>query len=186
MAVPARHLAVLARRAMRIIARFAKVAVRPLTVKRNAVFAGAYRHQGRQRRNSFVIGEPRFLIGEPDHLDLHDRLVVMRFQGRADSSHLDELSNPDLLRIGVEAEHEMRGEVLFEDRQSFGPSTFGRMKDARSRGVEEHRVIKMGYAAYLSYRKFPCLIQPGLDRTGHRVPLPKKSGSKVRFHQRYA
>src|SRR6266436_2689866 len=132
---------------MRIGARFAKIAVRPRMGKRNAVFAGAYRHQGRECRDSIVIREPWVFFGEPDHLDLHDRLVVVRLQGCADRSYLDELSDPDLLRIGVEAKHEVRGKVLFEDRQTSDPSPFCRMKDACSRGVEQHSVIEMGYAA---------------------------------------
>ena len=40
----------------------------------------------------------------------------MTFQGRADGSYLHELCNPHLLRISVETQEEMWGEMLLEDR----------------------------------------------------------------------
>jgi hypothetical protein len=102
-----------------------------------------------------------------------DRQVCHSLHSSADSSHLNELGDPDLLGIGVVAEHEMGGEVLLEDCQASGPSTFGRMKHARSWGVEEHCFIVVRYASYMSYRKFAGFIQPRLDWTSDRFPSAK-------------
>src|SRR5271165_7470882 len=82
---------------MGIVAGFAEVAVRPWTMRRNAVLTEADRHQGRQGLDGLVVGKPRLLLRESDYLDLHNRLVVVRLQGRADGSHLHELGDPDLL-----------------------------------------------------------------------------------------
>jgi hypothetical protein len=84
-------------------------------------------------------------------------------QSRADGSYLNELGDPDLLGIGVVAEHEMRGEVLLEDCQASGPSTFGRMKHARPWGFQGYCFIEVRYASYMSYRKSARFIQPRLD-----------------------
>jgi hypothetical protein len=80
------------------------------------------------------------------------------------------------LRIGIEAEHEMRGKMLFENSQTSNPSSFGRVKDARSRGVKQHSLIEMGDAPYMRYWKFARLIQPGLDSSRHRASPQNQFG----------
>jgi hypothetical protein len=69
----------------------------------------------------------------------------------------------------------MRGKMLFENSQASNPSSFGRVKDARSRGVKQHSLIEMGDAPYMRYRKIARLIQPGLN-SGRHCASPNQFG----------
>src|ERR1700722_4886399 len=93
----------------------------------------------------------------------------MRLQSCSDRSDLDELRYPDLLRIGVESDHEMGSEVLFENRQTPPPAPLGRMKDTGSRRVQWHWLVEMGNPSDMSYWEFASLVQPGLNVIRHRV-----------------
>ena len=156
--VPTRDPPELARRPMRVVTGFAEIAVRPRMAERNAVLDGARRHQGRQGRSGFVIWEPWRFFREAHHFDLHNRLVVMSYQGRPDRPNLHKLGDSNSLRIRVEAEHEMRGIVSLEYCKTTGPPALGCVKNSRSRRVEAHPLIEMRYSAYVSYWKLTSLI----------------------------
>src|SRR5262249_47708869 len=128
--------------------------------------------QGCQGLDRLVVRKPRSFLREADHLDLNDGLIVVGLQRRADGADLNELCDLDLVGVGVEAEHEVRREVLLENREAAGPSALGRMKHAGSRRIEEHALIEMRYAADMGYGECACLIQPRFDSSSHRARPP--------------
>jgi hypothetical protein len=80
------------------------------------------------------------------------------------------LGYADFLHVRVKAQHEVRRKMMLKDRQTTSPSAFCRMKDASSRGVEEHPFIDMGDSSYMGYRVLACLLQPRLGILGHYRP----------------
>src|SRR3954451_6324365 len=91
----------------------------------------------------------------------------MGSQCGANRADLDELSDPDFAGLRIEAEHEMRCKMLFEDRQTSCPSAFGRMKNSGPRRRQIYVLIEMWNAADMLDFEPSRLIEPGFD--GHRA-----------------